>query len=80
MQTKRSKPIKVRSTIAITKVAQDTMLDNGYCGARGMGEFLSQLVMDYHARESRLATKGEILKELRRLIDLLEVKENHDYY
>ena len=41
---------KVRTTLAITEEARDTMLDNGYCSERGMGEFLSQLVMEHHAR------------------------------
>ncbi len=48
------------------------MLDNGYCGVRGMGEFLSQLVMDYHAKQTRRPTKQEIATELRQLADMLE--------
>ena len=48
------------------------MLDNGYCGVRGMGEFLSQLVVDYHAKHSRQLTKAEIASELHRLASLLE--------
>ncbi len=48
------------------------MLDNGYCGVRGMGEFLSQLVMDYHAKVSRKPTKEEIAQELRLLASMLE--------
>ena len=48
------------------------MLDNGYCGVRGMGEFISQLVMDYHARVSRKPTQAEIAQELHKLASLLE--------
>ncbi len=48
------------------------MLDNGYCGVRGMGEFLSQLVMDYHARVSHKPAQQEIAAELRRLADALD--------
>ncbi len=72
MKTLSSKPKRVRTTLSITKEAQDTMLDNGYCGVRGMGEFLSQLVMDYHARVSRKPTKEEIAQELRLLASMLE--------
>ncbi len=72
METKRIKPRKVRATLAITKEAQDLMLDNGYCGVRGMGEFLSQLVVDYHARGSRKPTQAEIAQELHKLASLLE--------
>ena len=48
------------------------MLDNGYCGMRGMGEFISGLIMDYHARVSRKPSKEEIATELHKLADLLE--------
>ncbi len=48
------------------------MLDNGYCGIRGMGEFISQLIMDYHAGQTRKPTQAEIAGELRRLADMLE--------
>ncbi len=48
------------------------MLDNGYCGIRGMGEFISQLIMDYHAKQTRRPTKEEIAAELRQLADMLE--------
>ncbi len=72
MKTLSVKPQKVQVTTNITKLAQDTMLDNGYCGVRGMGEFISDLVMDFHARVSRKPSKKEIAAELRRLADLLE--------
>lgn len=72
METKRIKPRKVRATIALTKEAQDIMFDHGYVSARGMGMFLSQLVVDHHARVSRKPTQSEIAAELRRLADLLE--------
>jgi hypothetical protein len=48
------------------------MFDHGYASARGMGKFLSQLVVDHHARVSRKPSKSEIAAELRRLADLLE--------
>ncbi len=48
------------------------MLDNGYCGIRGMGEFISELIMGYHARQTRAPTKQEIAAELRQIADLLE--------
>jgi hypothetical protein len=72
MKTQLSKPIKVRATLAITKEAQDVMLDNGYASVRTMGVFISQLIMDYHARQTRAPTKQEIAAELRRLADMLE--------
>jgi hypothetical protein len=72
METKRIKTRKVRATIALTKEAQDIMFDHGYVSARGMGMFLSQLVVDHHARVSRKPTKEEIAQELRRLASLLE--------
>ncbi len=72
METKRINTRKVRANLAITKEAQDVMLDNGYCGIRGMGEFISELIMDYHARQTRSPTKQEIAAELRQLADMLE--------
>ncbi len=72
MKTQLSKPIKVRATLAITKEAQDVMLDNGYASVRTMGVFISQLIMDYHARQTRAPTQQEIAAELRRLADMLE--------
>jgi hypothetical protein len=72
MKTQSSKPRKVRANLAITKEAQDVMLDNGYCGVRGMGEFLSQLVVEHHARVSRKPTQAEIAQELHKLASLLE--------
>jgi len=72
MKTVSVKPKKVQVTTNITKLAQDTMLDHGYCGVRGMGQFLSDLVMDYHAKRTRQLTQAEIAAELHRLADLLE--------
>ncbi len=72
MKTLSVKPQKVQVTTNITKLAQDTMLDHGYCGVRGMGEFISDLVMDFHAKRTRQLTQAEIAAELRRLADLLE--------
>ena len=65
---------------ASTKEAQDTMLNNKYASAHTMGEFISQLVMDYHAQRTRQLTQAEIAQELHRLASLLEAKENHDDY
>ena len=48
------------------------MLDNAYCGIRGMGVFISQLIMDYHARKTHKLTRTEIAAELHRLANLLE--------
>ncbi len=72
METKRIKPRKVRASLFITKEAQDIMFDHGYASARGMGMFLSQLVVEHHARVSRKPTQAEIAQELRRLASLLE--------
>jgi hypothetical protein len=72
MNDNKRKPRKIRTTLALTKEAQDTMLDNGYCGVRGMGLFLSELVMDYHAKRTRELTQAEIVAEVRRLISLLD--------
>ena len=72
MKTVSVKPQKVQVTTNITKLAQDTMLDHGYCGVRGMGEFISELIMDYHAKRTRQLTQAEIAAELHRLANLLE--------
>ncbi len=48
------------------------MFDHGYCGVRGMGEFLSQLVMEHHTRVSRKPTQTEIAQELHKLASLME--------
>jgi hypothetical protein len=42
---------KVKVTLSMTKEAQDVMLDNGYAGVRGMGEFVSRLVFEYYAEQ-----------------------------
>lgn len=75
MKTLSTKPRKVSVTLHITKEAQDAMLDNGYASARTMGEFISQLIMDYHARQTRRPTKQEIAGELRQLADMLDEVE-----
>ncbi len=72
MEIKQIKPQKVRASLAITKEAQDLMLDHGYASVRTMGVFISQLIVDHHARVSRKPSKEEIAAELRRLADLLE--------
>jgi hypothetical protein len=74
METQPQKPKKVITTLSITKESQDTMLDNGYASARTMGEFISQLIMEHHARVSHNPTPAEIAAELHRLADLLESK------
>ena len=71
MKTKSSKPTKVSATIHLTAHAQGIMLDH-YCGVRGMGKFISQLIVDHHARVSRKPSKEEIAAELHRLANLLE--------
>jgi hypothetical protein len=48
---KRGSMRKVKVTLSMTKEAQDVMLDNGYAGVRGMGEFVSRLVLEYHAEQ-----------------------------
>jgi hypothetical protein len=71
METNTRKPQKVRVTLSITKQAQDTMLDNGYCSVRGMGKFISQLIMDYHASKTGTLTPTQISAEIHRLVDML---------
>jgi hypothetical protein len=75
MENKPKVP-KIRTTLALTQEAQNVMLDNGYCGVRGMGEFFGQLVIDCHARQTRKPTPTEIATELHRLADLLESKRD----
>jgi hypothetical protein len=72
MNTPTRKPRKVRVTLSITKEAQDTLFDHGYASERTMGEFISGLIVDHHARVSRQPTTAEIAAELRRLADLLD--------
>ncbi len=48
------------------------MLDHVYASARTMGMFISQLIVDHHARVSRKPNKEEIAAELHRLANLLE--------
>jgi hypothetical protein len=72
MKTKRIKPRKVRANLAITKEAQDIMFDHGYASQRTVGMFISHLIVDYHARQTRKLTQAEIVQELRRLVSLLE--------
>jgi len=72
MESKRIKPKKVRASLAITKEAQDLIFDHGYASARTIGMFVSDLIVQHHARVSRKPTRTEIAAELRRLADLLE--------
>ena len=80
MNTNPTQSTKVQVTLKLTAEAKNTMLDNEYCSARGMGAFLSQLVMDYHAKRTRQLTQAEIAQELHRLASLLEVRERHEFY
>jgi hypothetical protein len=75
MKTQASKPRKVPATIHLTQEAQDVMFDHGYASERTRGEFISQLIMDYHARQTRKPTQQEIAAELRQLADMLEEVE-----
>jgi hypothetical protein len=79
METKRIKPRKVRATIAITKAAQDILFDHGYASQRTVGVFISQLIIDHHARQTRKPSRAEIAQELRRLADLLEDAAPSDF-
>jgi hypothetical protein len=72
MKTKRIKPTKVRANIAITKEAQDIMFDHGYASQRTVGMFISELIVDYHAKRTRKPTQAEIAQELHRLASSLE--------
>jgi hypothetical protein len=45
---KRGSMRKVKVMLLMIKEAQDVMLDNGYVGVWGMGEFVSRLVLEYH--------------------------------
>ncbi len=58
------------------------MFDHGYASARGMGMFISQLIVDYHARQTRKPTQAEIAQELHRLASSLEEVniDNFDNY
>jgi hypothetical protein len=76
METKPGKPRKVRVTLSITLQAQDIMLDNGYASSRTMGEFISQLIVDYHAQRTRKPTRAEVAAELHRLADLLAAADD----
>jgi hypothetical protein len=72
MKTLSSKTKRVRTTLSITKQAQDIIFDNGYASQRTVGMFISELIVDYHAKRTRKLTQGEIVQELRRLVSLLE--------
>jgi hypothetical protein len=74
MKTNTPQPAKVSVTIHITKEAQNILFDNGYASQRTVGMFISELIMDYHARQTRAHTKQEIAAELRRLA--AEVERN----
>jgi hypothetical protein len=72
MKTNTPQPAKVSVTIHITKEAQDILFDNGYASQRTVGMFISQLIVDYHARVSRKPTQAEIAQELHKLASLME--------
>jgi ABC-type uncharacterized transport system ATPase component len=71
MKTTQKKVRKVVTTLAITKEAQDIIFDNGYASQRTVGVFLSQLIVDYHAKQTRKLTTEELLAEIHRLVDEL---------
>ncbi len=73
MNPTQKKVRKVVTTLSITKEAQDVMLDSGYASARTMGVFISQLILDYHAKQTRRLTKAELLAEIHRLVEELSV-------
>ncbi len=68
METKQKKVRKVITTLSITKEAQDVMLDHGYASARTMGVFISELILDHHAKQTRKLTKEELLAEIHKLV------------
>src|SRR4051812_42575310 len=77
MATNKKKVYKVRTTLAITKEARDTIYDFGYASARTQGEFISQLIVDHHApvqlaRGRHQLTHAEIAGELAKQAELLE--------
>jgi hypothetical protein len=85
MNTSQKKPRKVRTTLSITKQAQDIIFDHGYASERTQGEFISAVIVEYHARRGRklktaeiaaqiaqlAAQIGDLTEELHRLVDLL---------
>jgi DNA-directed RNA polymerase sigma subunit (sigma70/sigma32) len=72
MKTNTPQPAKVSVTIHITKAAQNILFDNGYASQRTVGMFISELIMEHHARQTRKPTKEEIAQELHKLADLVD--------
>jgi len=75
MNNTQKKVRKVVVTLALTKEAQDIIFDYGYASQRTVGAFVSQLIVEHHARVSRKPSKEEIAVELHRLADLLPAAE-----
>ena len=72
MNNQPKKTKKVIATLSLTKEAQDIMFDFGYASARTQGEFISQLIVDHHARRTSKPTPAQIAIVLRELVEKLE--------
>ena len=70
-------PVQKRKvSLHITQEAYETMLGNGYCTQRGIGGFLSELVMRYHYERLKVQQEHDRMQqELEQLRQsLLEAK------
>jgi hypothetical protein len=67
---------KVTTTLSITRAAQNIMLDNGYASQRTMGEFVSRLIVEHHARRTspivETMTAADLIYEIKRLVVMLD--------
>lgn len=71
MDTRAKKVKKVKVPLSLTKEAQANIFDHDYASARTQGDFISQLIVDYHAQAAQRAELAALAGELHRLADRL---------
>lgn len=82
MDTSKKRGQKVKKTLHLSAEAVDVLHFAGYCSDRTAGDFISGLIVDYHASVERAKqkpadgvpspSKAEVAAELRRLAALLD--------
>ena len=63
---------KTRVTLRLRQEVLDLVLKQGYATRRTLGEFLSQLILDYHQRQGQPTAPNPSFEGLRQVVDEAE--------